>query len=85
MCVFQLGFWRRQATGDQFTNVSHPKLSRPEQNDLGAPAQVVGATARRLDGDTRLVRSQETNLGDILADAMVASIARTMFSQVRTW
>jgi len=46
---------------------------------------VVGATARRLDGDTRLVRSQETNLGDILADAMVASIARTMFSQVRTW
>lgn len=47
-----------------------------------AHLQVVGATALRLDGDTRLVRSQETNMGDILSDAMVASIARTQFSVV---
>jgi 5'-nucleotidase len=54
------------------------QLAPPVRN-LGF--QVVGATARRLDGDTRLVRSQETNLGNIIADSMVASIARTMFSQ----
>lgn len=44
--------------------------------------QVIGSTARRLDGDTAIVRTRETNLGDILADAIVDNIAATQFSQV---
>lgn len=44
--------------------------------------QIIGATADKLEGTRELVRSQETNLGDIVADSIVANIAKTGFSQV---
>lgn len=44
--------------------------------------QIIGSTANKLEGTTSLVRTQETNLGDIVADSIVASIAKTGFSQV---
>ena len=52
---------------------------------MSCTSQIIGSTNRLLEGaPSAVVRTRETNLGDIIADAMVDNIAGTNFAAVRT-